>query len=893
MMRSLIDAPRRAVLGAALLAAAVSGQSPVLEPPIPLPGDLVPGEAGGVQMTPYVAPGAGGSLAVWVDHRAEFNSPLAGEGGPDVLAIRLDAAGQPLDSVAIRLPPEVGDKSYAKAAWNGSAWLVTWENQQPLGTSSFMRLILGARIAADGTVLDAQPIVIKDDEDSVLATTAVASDGTDWVVVAQGTPSSPSAVVAVRVLADGTVANPGGAVVHDPSVSINRPDLEHADGRYLLVYAAGTVRGVRFSDALAPIGGTLFVGTGSSAKGRVATDGQDFLVTWENADFGRNIRARRVLGASGAMSSVLQVTTLSNFEYNWEPDASWNGAFWHVAFKDSEADVYRLARIAPDLTLLDPGGAELPFGKAPAEGRAIVSPVTGGVTVVFERQDLTQNWPGGIHAALVDDAMNAAPDVVLSLSASRQGRPAIAAGESQYLVAFPTEEDDTIVIEVQRLDAFGAPLDAEPIELASANRLGHPGVAWNGEHYLVVWEDRNVVSFQTDDEVYGMRVGADGSVLDAVPLLLMDGGTPDVAAQGDVFLVVSSDPPSGDPSLRYPYARRIGSDGAPLGPAVQLGGLFARYPRAAPLGTGWIVTWQRNFTEDNPNSVAHAALVAADGSSPGDFVVDGEAGFGGAARPSVASSGDEALLVWQDDFQGLAGRRILADGTLLGAFAIAPLPALPSLPDVAWNGDEYLVTWQDYRAQIGLWDYRTDVYAARVSEDGVVLDGGGGFAIAASGETELFPAVAGAVGASVLAWVEMMPDPPHATLRVNVRRESPWSTLGGAVGGAAGAPLLQAEGQLVAGTPMAFVVDGAPALAGGSYVIGATAIGVPFKGGVLVPAPDLLLPVATDALGAIETAFTVPGGLPSGAALFVQCWLSDASAPSKFAGSNAIMSVVP
>ncbi len=857
-------------------------QSPVLGPPTSLAGDLAPAEAGGVQEHPDVAAGGPGALAVWVDHRAELNSPLANQGGPDVYAIRIDAAGQPLDPVALRMPPEVGDKSFPKAAWNGSAWLVVWENQQPFGTSSFFRRLVGARVAADGSLLDVAPIVIKDDLETVGATMAVASDGAGWIVVAQGSTTSPSAIVAVRVAADGTVTNPGGTQIADVGTAIGRPDLAYASGRFLLVWSSGSVSGQRFDTSLAPLGGKIAIGSGSSGFPRVATDGQDFLVAWQNADFGSNVRARRVVGASGALASVLQVTTLSNFEYNWQPDVAWTGNLWHVVYRDTTTqDVYRVARIRPDLSLLPGGASVLPFGPAAADGRVVLAAGAGGVIAVFERTNLTQPWPGEIRSAAVSDALVATTPATVSLSAPRQSSPAIAVGPAQALVAFARELPNGISISVQRVDPFGASIDAAPTSLSVAPTFRDPAVAWNGEVYLVVWDDSAVV--------LGMRVAPDGTVLDPGPFPVMIGRYAAVGARGSTFLVAATDAPVGE-HQRNPYAQRVATDGALVGPRVQLGGSFARYPEVAPLGDGWIVTWQRNFTHDNPNSVARAALVAADGSTSGDFLVDGAAGFGGAARPAVASQGDTALLVWQDDFQGLAGRLVQADGTLQAPFAVAPLPALPALPSVAWNGEEYAVAWQDYRAQIGLWDYRTDVYAARVDATGVVLDGGGGFPLAAGVDTELSPAVAGADGATLFAYDEYLPDAPYATLRVRLRHESPWQAAGGA---APGAPALVGQGELVPGGTVTWSLAGAPPSAFGAFVLGLSRLDVPLFGDTLVPALDQLLYVVAGTGGAASTSAVVPPAFAAGMTLWVQSWSVDAAGPQLLVGSNAIESTTP
>ncbi|GEM_PF-3963690 len=121
-----------------------------------------------------------------------------------------------------------------------------------------------------------------------------------------------------------------------------------------------------------------------------------------------------------------------------------------------------------------------------------------------------------------------------------------------------------------------------------------------------------------------------------------------------------------------------------------------------------------------------------------------------------------------------------------------------------------------------------------------------------------------------------------------------WFDLGGSVGGSSGAPTLQGEGPLVGGTVAVVTLSGAPALASATLVIGLSPLNAPFKGGVLVPSPDLLvpgLPVPGD--GQIVTPFVWPNGVPSGAMLLVQYWIPDGTAGAGWAASNGLAAVAP
>ncbi|TPW07470.1 MAG: FG-GAP repeat-containing protein, partial [Acidimicrobiaceae bacterium] len=65
--------------------------------------------------------------------------------------------------------------------------------------------------------------------------------------------------------------------------------------------------------------------------------------------------------------------------------------------------------------------------------------------------------------------------------------------------------------------------------------------------------------------------------------------------------------------------------------------------------------------------------------------------------------------------------------------------------------------------------------------------------------------------------------------------------LGNGLAGANGVPALAGEGTLQPGSSITLSLSGALANAPATLVIGLSQLGAPFKGGVLVPSPDLLL----------------------------------------------------
>ena len=121
-----------------------------------------------------------------------------------------------------------------------------------------------------------------------------------------------------------------------------------------------------------------------------------------------------------------------------------------------------------------------------------------------------------------------------------------------------------------------------------------------------------------------------------------------------------------------------------------------------------------------------------------------------------------------------------------------------------------------------------------------------------------------------------------------------WTDLGGGLAGTAGIPKLTGTGTLEAGSHTSVVLTqgkpGAPA----AFVVGLTAVNLPFKQGVLVPFPNYLLNVpALSPSGAVGLNFNWPGGLPAAFSFYWQVLISDAAAPASFAISNALKSTTP
>ncbi|MGQ0552414.1 MAG: FG-GAP-like repeat-containing protein [Planctomycetota bacterium] len=141
--------------------------------------------------------------------------------------------------------------------------------------------------------------------------------------------------------------------------------------------------------------------------------------------------------------------------------------------------------------------------------------------------------------------------------------------------------------------------------------------------------------------------------------------------------------------------------------------------------------------------------------------------------------------------------------------------------------------------------------------------------------------------------IDALNGPQTGSVRVISLRPPSWTGLGHALGGTWGTPSLWVEGECFAGEQLSLSLGGSLSGETAALVIGLTSATAPFKGGLLVPAPTLVLPLVLDGLGSTALATTWPAGLPAGFTIWLQAWISDPAGPAGFAATNAIRGTVP
>lgn len=118
--------------------------------------------------------------------------------------------------------------------------------------------------------------------------------------------------------------------------------------------------------------------------------------------------------------------------------------------------------------------------------------------------------------------------------------------------------------------------------------------------------------------------------------------------------------------------------------------------------------------------------------------------------------------------------------------------------------------------------------------------------------------------------------------------------LGLGLAGSAGTPVLSASGTLLPGTPVQLSVEGGAPLAAAGLFVGLSRVDIPFKGGTLVPAPDVLFTgLVTDGAGELQLVALWPDGLPPALELTAQVWIQDGTGPAGLSASNGLKLLAP
>jgi hypothetical protein len=249
--------------------------------------------------------------------------------------------------------------------------------------------------------------------------------------------------------------------------------------------------------------------------------------------------------------------------------------------------------------------------------------------------------------------------------------------------------------------------------------MGKPGIAFDGTNYFAVWYH------PAEEAINGARVSPAGTVVDtqAITISASNDSTapPSVVFDGINFYVVWIATRSGTTEI---YGARVDTSGNVLDPeGVQIttGGIpKVRMPGIAFDGTNLLVAWG---TTDDDIYATRVSTAGVNLDAPGGFLVT----TGGSYYPSVAIDGTNFLVVWHDSRNSgtgwdVYGARVTTGGIVLdpGGFVISDDPMHQEHTHVAYGDGSYLIVWYDWRPDGQ--QIMGSLYGTRVLTDGTVLD---------------------------------------------------------------------------------------------------------------------------------------------------------------------------
>ncbi|XXF80170.1 hypothetical protein P2318_10580 [Myxococcaceae bacterium GXIMD 01537] len=609
-------------------------------------------------------------------------------------------------------------------------------------------VIVFDRVESDGDVVDGEALSVIP---GFAFRPAVAWNGKEFLVVWEDERGGADSedIFGARVKKDGTVRDPGGVPLIALPGAQGAADVVWTGDRYLLVWQddrGGTldIFGARLRGDLTvsgPVGFPISNGPGDQAFPRVAHSGSKSLVVWDDTRTGHN----RVRGA----------------------------------------------RVGDDGSVWDPGGFKISSGNEEEERLPAVAAGDHQFFVAFAGADTGAPMFELHHIRGTrvqhDKTVKDSPALLFTRSAYLQEDVAAASGADSSLVVWREVREGLPRLMATRVRPDGRVLGS-PITLTTEDAR-NPSVAWNGDVWLVVWQEGPFGSGV--DDVRGARVSAGGAVLDpgGFDIAALPGGQfdPSVASNLDDFFVVWLERRMG---LEDVFGTRVSAGGAVLDPGgFQVSPVDAfdqDNPSVIGISGGrYLVTWiHLDFIThpiDSERSV-RGTRVDADGTVldvPDILIGEGPAFF---APPALAYDGTNALVAWTSAPIGssspgpaVLAARVDGDGTVLDTPPIAVATSTDrdrTHVTATFDGTDFWLAWQQTLATpfFPVLEFNLDVYGARVRTSGTVRDPGGRPIATHRPEPEFGPAlVSGGGERATVFYTEFVTEEDVMNLRIQGR----------------------------------------------------------------------------------------------------------------------------
>jgi hypothetical protein len=713
---------------------------------------LVPAEA--LKQEPAVAFDGSNYLVVWTDERSAVNEP-------DIYATRVAADGTVLDMAGIAISTAPRGQWYPEVAFDGTNYLVVWQegnasswdirasrvtvqgevldpNGFGVATSPISQWhpdvafdgnnclvvwmeevrydtfdIYGTRVSSGGVVIDPEPMRICEAQGAQWHPRVTGNPGGGFMVAWQDYRTGWWDAYAARVNTYGAVLDPDGFVVCNTSECF-APDVAF-DGTFYLVawhdersgdYDIYASRVTTSGQALDPNGIAVSTPYGDQYKPAVEFDGTNFMILWIDArGSGTDIYGSRVTSDGTVLDpSGLRITSATQGE--WQPALVFGGGQYLVAWQQDRQggnrEVY-VARMSTTGQVLDPGG-KATSAAANGQSQPVVASDGNDFLVVW-RDD--NRGSGDIYGARVsqDGTVLDPAGFAISTSQSGQYNPAVAFGDTSYLVAWTHRLNQSYEVYGAMVSPDGTAGSSFPI-ISRQSTQQKPGIGFDGTNFLVAWEDGRSSRYYLD--LYAARVTQSGQVLDdnGFEVSGAEGAQwlPAVAFDDTNYLIVWEDSRvSGQWDIR---AARVSTDGTILDPdgiLVTEGDGDQRLPDVAFDGTNYFIAWRNQLSAQGYD--VHGARLTTDGTVLDPDGIGIGMGDYDQTAPTVAFANGEYNVVWQHGWEGIwdiNGARVSTDGVVLDTFRVVRMAGDQDTPGLAANSAGQLMLtyrgWTGYQS---------------------------------------------------------------------------------------------------------------------------------------------------------------------------------------------------
>ncbi|MCR4424175.1 MAG: T9SS type A sorting domain-containing protein [candidate division WOR-3 bacterium] len=476
------------------------------------------------------------------------------------------------------------------------------------------------------------------------------------------------------------------------------------------------------------------------------------------------------------------------------PAIAFNGAHGFVVWTDWCNQYAQIcgARITSGGTVLD----TFPIIISTGEGNRLFPSIAsdGNNYFVVWMDDRNNDWLFDIYGARVSSSgVVLDPDGIRISYGGDHLYPSIAFGGTNYFIAWSDDRDGDYYYDIYgaRVTPAGAVLEPSgiPICTTSYNQFVFRSIAFDGNNYFILWSDGRDEGDESFN-IYGSRIRPDGVVIDTngKPIVreVNSQFLPRLTFDGTNYFAVWMDDREALESYRL-FGSRISTSANPLdSTGILLGAMEIAFPDIASDGTNHFITYlwadgvygmritregvvidtggfmvNYNYSLSPPvttfnqnryfvsysiygemDSDILTTRVAIDGTilDPEGILTSWGLRSSPQTYPQAAFDGSNYLVVWEDFREpegAIYGTRLTPTGQILdsGAIFISSGGNTTEKPVVGFDGENFLVVWTDFRYG------EADIFAARVTRQGVVLDSAGIQVSQNSNIDDFYPAV--------------------------------------------------------------------------------------------------------------------------------------------------------